>query len=67
MKSSINNRLDLLLAEARAIRLAMTHGALSYPDAQKRVEPLLKQVNRVGEKIAETYGRKYKKIRFSDL
>jgi len=70
MRSSqypINQKLDSILAEARAIRLAMIHGALPYDEAKNRVEPLLDQVNRVGKAIAKKYGRRYKQIKFTDI
>lgn len=63
----INQRLDEILAEARAIKFAMKNGALSYSQAKERVKPLLENVNAVGKLIARKYRRKYREIRFTDL
>ena len=66
-KTTITKRVDNALAEARAIRFAAAHGALTYEQAKTRAEELLKTVNEVGEKIAKKYKRIFRKIRFSDL
>lgn len=67
MNTTINHRLDEILAEARAIKFAMKNGALPYSEAKKRVKPLLEKVNEVGKLIAKKYGRKYREINFIDL
>lgn len=67
MNATFNHNLDSMLAEARAIRLALIHGAISYSDAKKKVEPLLKKANRLNKEIAKKYGRKYRRINFTDL
>jgi hypothetical protein len=65
--TSINQRLDEVLATARGIKFAMKNGALSYEEAKERVRPLLAKVNEVCKLIAKKYGRKYIEIRFADL
>ena len=64
-----NDKIDLreLLAEARAIHLAMKHGALSYEKAKIMTKPYLDTINRASRKMARTYGVSPKLIRFSDL
>lgn len=64
---NINKELHDLLAEARAIRLAMVHGAISYEDAKKRINYSLEKLNIAGANIAKKYGVKYKKITFQTL
>lgn len=63
------DKVDLreLLAEARAIHLAMKHGALSYEQTKVMTKPHLDTINRASRKIARTYGVSPKLIRFSDL
>ena len=65
--TTINQRLDEILAEARAIKFAMKHGALPYSEAKERVTPILEKVNAVGKDIAKKYGRTHRIIRFNDL
>jgi len=65
--TTISLKLDEILAEARAIKFAMKHGALSYPQAKERVKPLLEKVNLVGKEISKRYRRKFKPITFTDL
>jgi polyhydroxyalkanoate synthesis regulator phasin len=65
--TSINKRLDKVLAEVRALKLVVIHGGLTYEQAKAKSEELLKIVNEAGEKIARKYGRRHNKIRFSDL
>ncbi len=62
-----SKKLDELLAEARAIRFAMEHKALSYKEAKKRVELILEKVNEAGERIAKKYGVKHRRITFKNL
>lgn len=64
---SINKELHDLLAEARAIRIALLHGAISYEDAKKRINYSLEKLNIAGANIAKKYGVKYKKITFQTL
>jgi hypothetical protein len=45
VNTAITNRLDEILAEARAIKYAMKHGALSYSEAKEKIKPLLEKVN----------------------
>lgn len=56
-----------LLAEARAIHLAMKHGALSYQKAKIMTKPYLNTINKEVRKMAHQYGVWPKEIRFSDL
>lgn len=63
----INKELHELLAEARAIRFALEHNAISYDGATKRVKPLLDKLNAAGASIAKKYGMKYRKITFENL
>ena len=63
----MNRELNDVLAQAKAIRFAAAHGGLTYEQAKTKVEELLKVVNEVGREIAKRYGRKYRKIRFTDL
>jgi hypothetical protein len=67
IEAKTNQKLDRLTAEARAIKYALIHGALSYSEAKKRIEPLLEEVNKVGKQIAKKYKVKYKEIRIQDL
>ena len=63
-----NNKVNLrdLLAEARAIHLAMKHGALSYEKAKVMTKPYLDTINKEARKIARQYKVSPKEIRFSD-
>lgn len=63
----LDRKLTDILAEARAIRITAQCGGLTYETAKKRVEPLLKELNKAGSYIAKKYGRKYRKITFQDL
>lgn len=65
--TTINQRLDEILATARGIKFAMKNGALSYDEAKAKVMPMLEQLNRVGKEIAKKYKVKHKKIKFTDL
>jgi hypothetical protein len=56
-----------LLAEARAIHLAMRHGALSYDEAKRRVASVLEGLNRIYAERAKKYSVKHRPIRFQDL
>ena len=64
-----NDKVNLreLLAEARAIHLAMKHGALSYEKAKVMTKPYLDTINKEARKIARQYKVSPKEIRFSDL
>lgn len=64
-----NNKVNLreLLAEARAIHLAMKHGALSYQKAKIMTKPYLDTINKEVRKMACQYGVRPKEIRFNDL
>ena len=64
---NINRELHDLLAEARAIRFALVHGAISYEDAKQRINSSLEKLNIVGAGIAKKYGVKYKKITFQTI
>lgn len=63
----INKELHDILAQSKAIRLALEHRAISYEEAQQRVKPLLEKLNAAGAKIAKKYGMKYKKITLRSL
>jgi hypothetical protein len=65
--SRTNNDAADLLAQAKALRFAARHQAITYQDAKSRAEAILQEVNQIGERIAKKYGRRYRKIRFSDL
>ena len=65
--TTINHRLDEVLAEVRALKYAVIHKAISYEEAKNKSEALLKIANKVGENIAKKYGLVHKKIRFTDL
>ena len=56
-----------VLAEIRAIKFAAQNGAVSYESAKKKIEPLLKKINKVGAFISKKYGMKHKKITFQNL
>lgn len=56
-----------LLAEARAIHLAMQHGAMTNDEAQIRVKPVLVIINKKVDEIAKKYNRKPRHIKFQDL
>ena len=56
-----------LLAEARAIHLAMRQGAMTYEQAKERTMPHLDTINKEAAKIARRYGQRPMKMRFSDL
>lgn len=60
-------RLNDTLSQAKALRLTAKLGGITYEEGKAKAEELLKIVNRAGKEIAKKYGRKYKKIRFSDL
>lgn len=64
-----NNKVNLreLLAEARAIHLAMRRGALSYEKAKIMTQPYLDTINQEVRKLARQYGVRPKEIRFQDL
>lgn len=64
---NFNKPLTEILAEARAIRHAVQYGKINYEEAKAKVQPLLKQVNKIGRSIAKKYGRKYRDIKFADL
>lgn len=65
--STNNNVLRELLAEARAIHLAMRHGQLTYEQAKIRVEPILRAINDHVGRIAKQCKVKPKYIKFQDL
>lgn len=56
-----------LMAEARAIHLAMRQGAMTYEQAKERTKPYLDVINKEAAKIARRYGQRPTKMRFSDL
>lgn len=62
-----NNGLRDLLAEARAIHFAMSHGQLTYDQAKLRVQPILRHLNDHVGLIAKRYKVKPKYIKFQDL
>lgn len=68
-RTNMNNANDLkeLLAEARAIHLAMSYGQLTYEQAKLRVQPILLSVNTIVRLIAKRNKMKPKHIRFQDL
>lgn len=55
------------LAKAKALKYAVAHKAISYEEAKIKAEALLQKVNEAGQKIAKKFGRKHRRIRFSDL
>ncbi len=63
----INTKAMNLLAEARAIHLAMRHGALTYEQAKLRVQPILGRVNTMAGLIAKRHNIKPKYIKFQAL
>ena len=65
--SNENNDLKELLGEARAIHLAMRHGAITYTEAKNRVQPILRRVNDHVRRITNQYKTKPRHIRFQDL
>lgn len=56
-----------LLAEARAVHLAMKYGAISYEQAKVRTQPMLMEINRHLRRAARRKKVKYKTIIFQDL
>lgn len=64
-----SNKVNLrdLLAEARAIHLAMKHGALSYQKAKTMTKPYLSTINKEVRKMARQHKVSPKEIKFSDL
>lgn len=64
-----NNKVNLreLLAEARAIHLAMRHGALSYEKAKIMTKPHLDTINKEVRKLARKCSVQPKELRFQDL
>ncbi len=56
-----------LLAEARAVHLAMRYGQITYEQAKVRVQPILRRLNDHIELIAKQYKTKPRYIRFQDL
>lgn len=62
-----NKNLRNLLAEARAIHLAMQHGAISYQQAKLRVQPTLRLLNDHIKLIAKRHKVKPRYIKFQDL
>ena len=66
MKNENNNVKDFL-AEARAIHFAMQHGAISYQDAKRLVQPILHRINDHVGRIAKEHSVKPKYIKFQDL
>lgn len=62
-----NNNIKNLLAEARAIHFAMSHGQLTYEQAKLRVQPILRHVNAIVGLIAKEHKVKPKYIKFQDL
>ncbi len=65
--SSEKNDLRELLAEARAIHFAMSHGQLTYEQAKLLTNPILRSVNDHVGRIAKEYRVKPKYIKFQDL
>lgn len=47
------------------IRAAYLNGRITLEEAQSYVEPMLKEMNIKGAKVAKKFGRKYKKLTFS--
>ncbi|MBI4067716.1 hypothetical protein HY407_05015 [Candidatus Gottesmanbacteria bacterium] len=62
-----NNNLRDLLAEARAVHLAMRYGQITYEQAKVRVQPILRSVNDHVGRIAKECKVKPKYIKFQDL
>ncbi|MBI2600473.1 hypothetical protein HYW42_00815 [Candidatus Daviesbacteria bacterium] len=56
-----------MLAEARAIYLAMKQGAISYEKAKLMTTPYLEIINKRVRKLARKHGVYAKEIRFNDL
>lgn len=65
--SQNDQTISILVAEARALRFALVHNAVTYGEAKTRAEAILQKVNEAGEEIAKKHGRKYRMIKFSDL
>lgn len=68
-RSNMNSNIDLkkLLAEARAIHLAMGYGQLTYEQAKLRVQPILESINHYVELIAKQHKVKPRHVKFQDL
>lgn len=66
MKTGKDN-LRELLAEARAIHLAMKYGALSYERATVMTKPYLEVINEKIRRMARQYRTRPKEISFQDL
>ena len=62
-----NNNVRELLAQARAIHFAMSHGQLTYEQAKLLVTPMLLKLNSAIGLIAKEHRVKPKFIRFQDL
>lgn len=56
-----------LLAEARAIHIAIRGGAITYDEAKRKTKPLLDIVNARIKQIAVKYGQKPKLLVLQDL
>ena len=65
--SNKNNGLREQFGEARAIHLAMQHGAITYEQAELLVTPILLKLNSAIGLIAKEHRVKPKFIRFQDL
>ena len=62
-----NESLREMLAEARAIYYAMTHGAITYQQAKLQTMPILDRINTSITLIAKKYKVKPKYITFYHL
>jgi len=59
-----NEKLNDLLAQARAIRFAMNYNALSYEEAKRKSEALLRVVNAVVKQYQEDMDEDIQKLSF---
>lgn len=51
-------------AQIKKIRGSYLRGEISFEQAKGYTEPLLKEMNKKGEKIAKKFGRKFNKLTF---
>ena len=52
-------------AQIESIRSEFLHGHITLDEAKTKVEPILKEMNDRGEKLAKEFGMKFKKFTFS--
>ena len=65
--NALDHKANSILAEVRALKLAVIYGAISYDKAKEKAETLIRKANAVGKRIAEKHKMKYKRVQFSDL